>query len=348
MVLLQEMQEVEALDAQGRHEEAVRLLDTFARNGDVEAKTLLGKRMIVGDRSPQAPREGVGLIVDAAERGGAEALSLLSVFFVLGMYVKQSWRSALNSLRLSAEHGWTPAQAQLKLLATSRKLDEHPPGTSSHWLELARTVDLEYWHSAPPANTLHEDPLIRTYPGLINDQICQWLIHKARGRLSRARIYDSVTRETTISNTRTNSSAVFNLIETDLVILLLQMRMSACTGIPFRHFEAATVLHYDKGEQITGHYDFIDSASPNYEQQIAQSGQRIITFLIYLNDGYQSGETEFVELGMQYSGSKGEGLYFVNALPDGSPDRRTLHAGRPIEQGEKWIVSQFIRSRPTF
>ncbi len=43
----------------------------------------------------------------------------------------------------------------------------------------------------------------------------------------------------------------------------------------------------------------------------------------------------------------GEGIYFVNALPDMQPDLRMLHAGRPTTRGEKWIVTQFIRNRPT-
>ena len=47
-------------------------------------------------------------------------------------------------------------------------------------------------------------------------------------------------------------------------------------------------------------------------------------------------------------GQKGEGLFFVNAFPNGEPDRRTVHAGRPPTQGEKWVVSQFMRSRPLF
>jgi len=40
-------------------------------------------------------------------------------------------------------------------------------------------------------------------------------------------------------------------------------------------------------------------------------------------------------------------VYFVNALKDHSPDLRMLHAGRPPVSGEKWIVTQFVRSRPT-
>ena len=93
--------------------------------------------------------------------------------------------------------------------------------------------------------------------------------------------------------TRTNTAAVFNLTDTDLVFVLVQLRMSACLGVPLRHFEAVTVLHYDMGEEITDHYDFIDPNIPNYAQEIAQQGERVVTFLVYLNDEYANGETAF-------------------------------------------------------
>src|SRR5262249_47930296 len=108
---------------------------------------------------------------------------------------------------------------------------------------------------------------------------------------------------------------------------------------------APAILHYDVGEQITDHYDFIDPASPNYAAQIARQGERVVTFLVYLNDDYARGETEFPRFALRHKGRRGEGLYFANALASGEPDRRALHAGRPPESGEKWIVSQFIRSR---
>jgi hypothetical protein len=70
-----------------------------------------------------------------------------------------------------------------------------------------------------------------------------------------------------------------------------------------------------------------------------------VTFLVYLNDAYAGGETEFPKLALKHKGTTGEGLFFVNALASGEPDLRTLHAGRPPTSGEKWIVSQFIRNR---
>jgi prolyl 4-hydroxylase len=55
----------------------------------------------------------------------------------------------------------------------------------------------------------------------------------------------------------------------------------------------------------------------------------MITFLLYLNDEYEGGETTFPELGIVHRGTKGNGLFFINAYPDLRPDRRMLHTGSP-------------------
>ena len=135
------------------------------------------------------------------------------------------------------------------------------------------------------------------------------------------------------------------LLDTDLIFVLSQLRMAACLGISLRQFEAATVLHYDEGEEITAHFDFVDPNIPDYDQELAKRGDRIVTFLMYLNDDYEGGETTFPRLGIEHKGRRGEGLFFVNAL-DGKADERTLHEGRAPVRGEKWIVSQFVRNRP--
>jgi hypothetical protein len=80
-------------------------------------------------------------------------------------------------------------------------------------------------------------------------------------------------------------------------------------------------------------------------RQIAEAGQRVVTFIIYLNDDYQGGETHFPRLGLSHRGRAGDALYFANTGPDGAPDPRTLHAGLPPTAGEKWLFSQWIRNR---
>ncbi len=49
---------------------------------------------------------------------------------------------------------------------------------------------------------------------------------------------------------------------------------------------------------------------------------------------------------MRHAGQRGEGLLFVNTLPDGQANLRTLHSGEPPTRGEKWVFSQFVRDRP--
>jgi len=81
-------------------------------------------------------------------------------------------------------------------------------------------------------------------------------------------------------------------------------------------------------------------------QQIAQDGQRIFTFLIYLNEGFEGGETDFPLIGLRHQGRIGDALFFWNVKPTGAVDRDTLHAGLPPATGQKWLFSQWVRDRP--
>ncbi len=332
------------LDAAGDHRAAVDRLAIGARNKDVEALTRLGKRLLAGDRAPALPPQGAGLLEEAVQLGGAEAAAVLAVVYAVGASRRHGPSDALDTLTLAAERGWAPAREQLRALAGAGRGGEI---SGSGWRGLRGRVDLAAWQSVPQATALCSDPVVRVVPRLLDDTVCRWLIEKARTRLTRALVYEALSKRTTVSETRSNTAATFGLLETDVVCVLAQARMAACAGIPFRHLEPLSVLHYAEGEEITEHFDFVDPEVPDYERQIASLGQRVVTFLAYLNDDYGGGETDFLELGIRHKGRRGDGLYFVNALPDGSADTRTLHAGRAPTNGEKWIVSQFMRNRPT-
>jgi prolyl 4-hydroxylase len=334
------------LDAAGNHRAAVDQLAIGARNRDVEALTRLGKRLLVGDRAPALPAQGAGFLEEAVQLGGAEAAAVLAVIYAVGASKRHGPADALDTLTTAAERGWSPAQAQLRVLAAEPQSGAEP--AASDWRRLRARVDLAAWAAVPQAKTLSADPVVRVVAGLLNEDVCGWLIEKARGRLTRALVYEALSRRTTVSDTRSNTAATFGLLDTDLVCVFAQARMAACAGVPFRHLEPLAVLHYSEGEEITEHFDFVDPEVPDYERQIASQGQRVVTFLAYLNDDYGGGETEFLELELRHKGHRGDGLYFVNARADGSADTRTLHAGRAPANGEKWIVSQFMRNRPTF
>jgi prolyl 4-hydroxylase len=114
--------------------------------------------------------------------------------------------------------------------------------------------------------------------------------------------------------------------------------------MPTQFFEPPTMLHYKPGETFQPHYDFLDDTKPGLSNEIAQNGQRVLTFLLYLNESFDGGETEFPLIDVRYKGNKGDALCFWNVMADGSPDRRTLHAGLPPTRGEKWLLSQWVRN----
>ena len=99
--------------------------------------------------------------------------------------------------------------------------------------------------------------------------------------------------------------------------------------------EPLQVLRYRPGQEYRPHFDAIAN----------DDNQRVMTFLVYLNDDYEGGETEFLSTGLKVRGRKGDGLLFRNADISGAPDPSSQHAGLPVTAGEKYLASRWIRER---
>jgi prolyl 4-hydroxylase len=314
-------------DAAGRYEEATNELARATGAGDLQAMSELGHRLLVGDRAPRIPEHAVGFLAEAARGGEGRALARVAALTAAGAYLPQDWPASIRLLGEAAAAGDESARGQLACL--------QPDGAR---------LRLEEWLGPVPIVPMHDK--VHRVPAMVSAPVCAWLIGRAHGRLERATVYDAFSRTDEVHEMRSNTVANFDYSTLDVVQFLVQARMARATGLCMQQFEAPMVLHYDVGEQITPHYDYIDVNAPDYEQQILEQGQRMITFLLYLNDDYAGGETTFPKLGLVNRGVSGDGLYFINAHPDGAPDRNMLHTGSPPTAGEKWIVSQFIRNIP--
>jgi prolyl 4-hydroxylase len=325
-------------DAAGRHNDAVNALAAGARAGDLQAMSELGHRLLIGDRAPRLIPHALSCIVEAASRGEGRALARVAALTAAGAHMPQDWPQALRLLGDAAEAGDESARGQLRCLC------DRAADSPQDWRALAASVCLEDWLRPAPCEPLHAR--VHRVPKLVPPAACAWLIGRAQGRLEPATVYDAVSHRDLVHEMRTNTLANFNYATLDVIQFLVQARMAHTCGYRMQHFEAPMVLHYEVGQQITPHFDFIDANAPDYEQQIREQGQRTITFLLYLNEGYTGGETTFPELGIIHRGVTGDGFFFINAHPDRSPDRRMLHTGSPPTAGVKWIVTQFIRDIP--
>lgn len=311
-------------------------LRTLARRQGPGALTMLGKRLLVGEGAPAAPDLGVDVLQEAVGRGHGEAAALLAVCAAWGVAQPRRIDRALDHLERAAELGWRPAQAELQLLARASGAD---------WLALRRAVDVLAWTTPPAARRIHDRPRVIVFERFMAESECAWVIQRGRRDLARAKVYRGSSAPATV-DTRTNSEAAFTIFNADLALSLIRERMSAAAHAPFVCFEIAKLLHYAPGQQFALHGDFIQPSTPELMREIEMRGQRAATLLVYLNDDYEGGETDFPRLRLRFKGRRGDALLFSNTDPSGAPDYDAVHAGLPPTSGEKWLLSQWIRTRP--
>ena len=284
------------------------------------------------DASPDAIAK-----VQADARGGvAEASRLLATLAGAGIGMPQSWTDALQHLAEAARRGSTSAQGQLQALGSP-----DPGAVEDRWGALAASVRIDDWMAPCEKRVLNAAPRTVTIAGFLPRPACDWLIGLAQGRTEPARVYAPDGGAAVQADARNNSAMEFGWLNCDLVVLLTRARIATTIGVPVGALENSQVLHYAVGQQFTRHVDYLDPALPD----VAERGQRIVTFLIYLNEGFDGGETDFPRLGFRHKGGLGGALYFANLEPAGGPDPRTLHAGLPPTGGEKWLFSQWVRNR---
>ena len=331
-----------ALEAAGRALEATDLLRRAAANGNVAALAALGKHLLI--HRPDCAGEGLNATSVAAQGGDGESAHILAVFMAEGVIFRQSWQAALGALCHSAALGWAPAQREIAFLAGASTA-AHAPATQQ-WKTLLEGVDFTDWFRVPAAELVSPAPRILFVKDFASPRVCEWLIELACPRLKAAKTFDPESGEARYESGRNNSDCHLVLPHSDLVLALVRARIAALVDLPVSFFEPPTMLHYKPGETFSPHHDFLDDSKGGLSKEIAQNGQRILTFLLYLNDGFEGGETEFPLIGMRYKGKKGDAVFFWNVLPDGSVDRQTLHTGLPPANGEKWLLSQWVRNIP--
>lgn len=187
-------------------------------------------------------------------------------------------------------------------------------------------------------------PIVAMLEGVLTEEECERLIGMARPRLRRSTVIDSSTGAD-LSVERRSSGGMFFRLREDPFIAQLDERLAAIMSGPAENSEGLQVLCYPPGAQYPPHFDFLVPSNPATAKSIERSGQRISTLIVYLNDVIEGGETVFPEVGLSVVPRRGNGLYFEYTNSRMQVDVRSAHGGAPVIQGEKWIVTKWMRSR---
>ena len=147
-----------------------------------------------------------------------------------------------------------------------------------------------------------------------------------------------------VSDKRTSWGMFFRLEENDF-IARLDRRLSLLMNLPLENGEGLQVLHYPTGAGSEPHFDYLQPTNAANRESVARSGQRVSTLVTYLNDVPAGGQTVFPALGWATSPLRGNAVYFEYGDDRGQVDPRSLHASAPVTQGEKWVVTKWMRQR---
>lgn len=323
-----------------RNEEAIKWLRKAVDRGDAHAKWQLAK-LFLTQESTQSDQLAPALITSAAE-GDAEAAHFMAVVNACGIGVPRDWSTAFKYLTHSAELGLPLAREELIFLATGtfdegREKESRPES----WKKLCEEIDLSAWMEVPPLNVVSRAPRIMTVENVASPEMCDWLIEQAKPNRKIASVRITATGEVQKSDSRTNSVTSFDPFKMNMILAVLRLRISALTRLS-AGMEIMNILHYTVGQRYEPHFDYI-AASDDDAVRLTQGMQRVLTFLLYLNDEYEGGETSFPRIPWQFKGRKGDAMFFWNVDRQGQPDQMTLHEGSAPTKGEKWVLSQWIR-----
>ena len=183
------------------------------------------------------------------------------------------------------------------------------------------------------------DPHIELIVGLFSEAECRYIHLLAQPWLEPAMIY-STTGEGMRDPHRDSDNMVIAPMIEDLVVQAINRCIAAASGTEVTWGEPLHVLRYAPSQQYRPHHD-AHAFGPVEKRRIA-------TALLYLNDAYEGGETQFPELGIKVRGGVGDLLTFHNLDAAKMPDPRMIHAGLPITAGEKWLATRWIRGADYF
>ena len=186
---------------------------------------------------------------------------------------------------------------------------------------------------------LSADPHIELFADLFTAAECRYLQLLADPWLEPAMIY-AATGEGMRDPHRDSDNMVIAPMTEDLVVQSINRTIAAASGTDVTWGEPLHILRYRPGQQYRPHHD-AHAFAPVEKRRVA-------TALLYLNDAYEGGETNFPELGVTVRGQLGDLLIFHNLDSDSMPDMRMIHAGLPITSGEKWLATRWIRGADYF
>jgi len=181
--------------------------------------------------------------------------------------------------------------------------------------------------------------ILRTIDNFLTEHQCKHLIkvidkqnHKSTVASDGGTAYEEQSR---------NSSTSY-LPPDDLVVRALLDKAAETLGIDKSLAEGVQGQLYEPGQYFKPHFDWFQGK--DLQTHCKSTGNRSHTLMIYLNDDFEGGKTDFSTIQFTGQPQTGRAITWTNLKSDGSGDPDALHEGQQVTKGKKYIVTTWWRT----
>ena len=183
-----------------------------------------------------------------------------------------------------------------------------------------------------------------TFDNFLTPEDCQTLIEESNKKL-RPSTVSNVKDKVVLSKDRTSKTADLAYF-TSTYLTEIDNKITAFMGLDPFTGEIMQTQKYEPGQYYKAHTDYFHPLTREYRTYTEWMGQRTWTFMIYLNDVEEGGETYFKHLKLKIKPKQGMAIFWNNLYRNGIPNPKTLHEACPPVSGDKYVITKWFRSWP--
>lgn len=286
---------------------------------------------------------------NAASNGSASAHATIASWRMAGNYVRRDLALAQKAYETAVSLGDDSSRgAYISLLANGAsgardwaKALKLLESDALGYRELACIKQMALDADGEPQGPVDSERLdqhgkIRCIRQFLTPIECNYLISLADPVLQPSVVVDPQTGQLVRNTIRTSLAAAFPFTAEPPALHAINRRIALATSTTVEQAEPTQILRYAQGQEYRLHLDALPLSEPNQRQK---------TFLVYLNKDYSGGETYFPHFDLKFRGEPGDALIFANVDINGRPDSAMSHAGTPVRNGLKYILSKWIRCK---
>lgn len=199
-----------------------------------------------------------------------------------------------------------------------------------------------YWFAENP---LQFQYLSKTFPILlienfVSQEACNRIIEYARPLIQPSTVV--IDHKVVVDHPIRSSQTAYIKDDSQEDLQGIKIRIAALSGYPIEHIEGLGITFYQVDQYYRQHHDYFAEPSQNK----GSSGERIYTFLIYLNDVKEEnqGKTSFPHLNVSVQPKQGVCIFWPNSTRDGTHVfEETLHEAETLKGGEKIVLNIWVR-----